>query len=93
MSDEGNGRYTAGQQAAQLVAIAEDVKEIKKMLVDMSEWQRTTEGRLATGIEKFRVLEQDSFDTKKKLENRDWIGVILSVIASVIGGSAWLKIK
>lgn len=93
MSDGGNGRYTAGQQAAQLLAIADSVREVKEILIGMSEWQRMTEARLATGIEKFRVLEQDSYDTKKKLENRDWIGVILSIIASIIGGSAWLKIR
>ncbi len=36
-------------------------------------------------------LKTDAVDLKRKLENRDWVGVILGVIASMIGGSAWLK--
>ncbi len=109
MPEEGNGRYTAGRQEAEIKAIATSVVRMETALLNVAEefkaaqlrteskldallrGQRATDILVAQHDVVINNLKTDAVDLKQKLESRDWVGITLSVIASMIGGSAWFK--
>ena len=88
-----NGRYNAGAQSAQIEAIAASLERIEGKLDVLATWQISTESRLATGAEKFVSLERAAADARHKLESRDNIQVVLSLIAAAVAAVAGTIIK
>lgn len=74
MAEPENGNRESGRIEATLDSIDARLGRIEHVLESLTDWQRRTDSRLATGQEKFRHLE-----------GRDYVGAIT---ASVIGTAA-----
>ena len=63
-----NGRYRAGEVAAQLSALNKNIETIINRLDGLSDWQRRVDARLAVGSEKFSQAEKERRDTEAAVE-------------------------
>ena len=82
--EDKNDRYRAGKVDQELKNINGTLKRFEKKLDSNIEWQRSVDGRLAAGVERFKSQEEKSENNRKNIIRVGSINLTLGAIGAYI---------